>query len=219
MIRQGVVAAAALISGLAVPAFADPSFPTSFSTAVTNAVPPPGVSTIPSGVNSDELNAIDGVLTGYSFNLAANPQVVTVLYTISFVGSTVALGGDLHVFIYNWATVGSPTTVLRDITWVHGAESAAWTGINQSFVNGDTQQVFGANDLSNYTTITGGFDRNLADTLLLTFRVTTSGSGDVFVFDAVSNPEPGTMALFGLGALGLGGLVWRRRGRKARKTA
>ena len=106
-----------------------------------------------------------------------------------------------------------------DITWVHGAESAAWTGINQSFVNGDTQQVYGANDLSNYTTITGGFDRNLADTLLLTFRVTTSASGDVFVFDAVSNPEPGTMALFGLGALGLGGLVWRRRGRKAPKTA
>ncbi len=29
--------------------------------------------------------------------------------------------------------------------------------------------------------------------------------------DAISNPEPGTLALFALGAVGLGGLAWRRR--------
>jgi hypothetical protein len=30
------------------------------------------------------------------------------------------------------------------------------------------------------------------------------------------NPEPGTMALFGLGGLGLGAMAWRRRKAKTR---
>ena len=33
--------------------------------------------------------------------------------------------------------------------------------------------------------------------------------------DGVSTPEPGTFALFGLGLLGLGGAMWRRRKKKA----
>jgi len=37
-------------------------------------------------------------------------------------------------------------------------------------------------------------------------------------FSVVSNPEPGTMALFGAGALGLGAFAWRRR-RRARAAA
>lgn len=41
--------------------------------------------------------------------------------------------------------------------------------------------------------------------------------GDTLALNAISNPEPGTMALFALGAAGLGGFAWRRR--NARKLA
>lgn len=46
---------------------------------------------------------------------------------------------------------------------------------------------------------------------------TGTGNSGVLIDNVYINPEPGTMALFGLGALGLGGFVWRRR--KAMKLA
>ena len=42
---------------------------------------------------------------------------------------------------------------------------------------------------------------------------------ELFELDAISNPEPGTLALFALGAMGLGGVVVRRRRRRARDAA
>lgn len=202
---------AVALAALASPAFAGASFPPSFSTAITTPPPSGSVFTIPSGVNTDELKAVDGVKTGYSFFAGSGASVV-VQYTLSFASATVPLGGDLHVIIYNWTIPsGAPTTTLTDISWVHGSESATWNGVNLAFTNGDTLQVVGANDLSNYTTVTGSFDRALANTLVLTFGILTSGNGDSFTFDAVSNPEPGTLALYGLGMMGLGAVVLRRR--------
>lgn len=49
-----------------------------------------------------------------------------------------------------------------------------------------------------------------------TYTGTNIASGNI-VFDLVANPEPGSIALFGLGSLALGGFAWRRR--KARKAA
>lgn len=46
-----------------------------------------------------------------------------------------------------------------------------------------------------------------------------AAAGNKITIDTVSNPEPGTMALFGLGALGLVGLVRRRRKAAAVKTS
>ena len=54
----------------------------------------------------------------------------------------------------------------------------------------------------------------------LTFSVTGYTAGKTFEFDAIANPEPGTIALFGLGAAGLGGIAWRRRrARQASRAA
>lgn len=53
--------------------------------------------------------------------------------------------------------------------------------------------------------------------LTITYTYTgASVTGDI-AFDLVANPEPGSIALFGLGSLALGGFAWRRR--KARKAA
>lgn len=49
------------------------------------------------------------------------------------------------------------------------------------------------------------------------FKGSTPGVSGVLIDNVVINPEPGTMALFGLGAAGLGAFVWRRR--KSKKPA
>jgi hypothetical protein len=53
-------------------------------------------------------------------------------------------------------------------------------------------------------------DRDSVQTVRLTFLM-TGGSATSIGIRAVVNPEPGTIALFGLGALGLAGLVRSRR--------
>jgi hypothetical protein len=42
-----------------------------------------------------------------------------------------------------------------------------------------------------------------------------NGVSGILLDDVLLTPEPGTLALFGLGALGLGGVAWRRRRRRA----
>ncbi len=54
-----------------------------------------------------------------------------------------------------------------------------------------------------------GSQRDIVDVVRLQFVF--SGSGTSFGINAVANPEPGTIALFGLGLLGLAGVVRRRR--------
>lgn len=51
-------------------------------------------------------------------------------------------------------------------------------------------------------------DRDLVDQVVLQFSF---AAGNTFGVNAVANPEPGTIALFGLGLLGLGGGVLRAR--------
>lgn len=51
------------------------------------------------------------------------------------------------------------------------------------------------------------------DTISLTFNFDTTG--DTLQLDSIANPEPGTCALFGLGAAGLLGWTWRRRKARA----
>ncbi len=58
--------------------------------------------------------------------------------------------------------------------------------------------------------------RDLVDVVRITFSFT--GVGTSFGINAVANPEPGTLALFGVGALGLVGLVRRRRRAAAAKA-
>jgi len=62
-------------------------------------------------------------------------------------------------------------------------------------------------------------DRDLVDAVQLTF-VIQGGSSTQINIRAVANPEPGTFALFGLGLVGVAGLLRaRRRGAAAAKSA
>ena len=61
-------------------------------------------------------------------------------------------------------------------------------------------------------------DRNLVDLVRLEFLF-TGGSGTSVGINAVVNPEPGTVALFALGLLGLAGVVRSRRRRRAAEPA
>ena len=63
---------------------------------------------------------------------------------------------------------------------------------------------------ANYTT-QSNFNFGQISRIQFTFTVTGYTLGKTFEFDAIANPEPGTMALFALGAAGLGGFAWRRR--------
>lgn len=86
------------------------------------------------------------------------------------------------------------------------------TAASQSYVPNllSTANVAGYSTQSN-------FSFNDIVRVQFTFSVTGYTSGATFEFDAIANPEPGTIALFGLGAAGLGGFAWRRR--KARLAA
>ncbi|MCG3136106.1 MAG: hypothetical protein HMLKMBBP_03930 [Planctomycetes bacterium] len=76
---------------------------------------------------------------------------------------------------------------------------------------------------SSFTTV--GFNSNTVTTLTINFVnnyvpvFPGTGVTGPLEWDRISNPEPGTMALFGLGALGLGGMAWRRRKSAKAKAA
>lgn len=71
-----------------------------------------------------------------------------------------------------------------------------------------------------YGTPTGTFDFRTFDQVTFTVEMrddgAAGGGANRVIINAISNPEPGTLALFGLGALGLAGLVRRRRRKNAR---
>lgn len=69
---------------------------------------------------------------------------------------------------------------------------------------------------SDYGTVDLGFDFTDVVGLRVTFQLDNPGTTNraTIKIDAIANPEPGTLALFGLGVLGLGGAIARRRRRR-----
>src|SRR6185436_14187613 len=55
--------------------------------------------------------------------------------------------------------------------------------------------------------------------VVLTFTVGAGAASGRFEIDAVSNPEPGTLALFATGAAALGGFAWKRRRSRAARPS
>jgi hypothetical protein len=223
-----------VVAAMGAPALADISFA---DTAVFNqfdANPPPGIVT---GGLQTNVSADDGAEYAISLTGAgtANPWTFHLVSTWStgvdrpWLSSsvflflqTVSLGPNLiwEVTGAQWYVAASPGTSATLNTVTAGSPFA----ITAAMAN-TNPRLTGSENTANWTTAGGFvFGTTIYDSLDLTLRirdttgaVTTDPGGSVLGFDAIANPEPGTMALFGLGALGLGGFAWRRR--RAAKAA
>lgn len=227
-----------VVGALGAPAFADISFA---DTAVFNqfdASPPPSATF---GGSQTNVGADDGVHYGieltvggtanpWNFHIVASwttgvdrPSASSAVFLFL---NTVILGSNLV-----WEVVGA--------RWYDSATPANFATLNTvsagspfaitAAMAGTNPRLTGSESTANWTTAGAfAFGTTIYDTLDLTLRIrdTTGGAtldpgGSTLGFDAIANPEPGTMALFGLGALGLGGFAWRRRlaAKKAKAAA
>ena len=125
-------------------------------------------------------------------------------------------GGDVGLVIYTGSPSGLTLTLNRIDIGTNNGGTAFLSGLTQALLPAGTAGDFrrnvitGAGNQTSYTTA-GNFAWTDVRSVTLTFTVTgAAGSGQSFQIDAISNPEPGALALFGLGAIGLGGLVWKR---------
>ncbi|MCE9636401.1 MAG: PEP-CTERM sorting domain-containing protein [Planctomycetes bacterium] len=204
--RRTVLASFVALSAFSGTAFADIAFP-SFYTAGTLSAPGGYVGAPVNG----GLNAVDGTLIG--FQLSNPATVYTITMTVQFDLSAAHFPADYPtVVLHGFQFSSSYTAQLTGLTWSTNGAGAITTSapLAQTLASGDTIKIDG----SLFTGLIGA----TVNQLDITFTVNTGAAGGQnFLLDAVSNPEPGTMALFGLGAMGLGGFAWRRR--KAKKAA
>ncbi len=179
--------------------------------------------TVPSG-----FNPISGPVTITTIGSALGTTIETARVLFSYTG----LNGGITTATYA-PFVGSPAyTMVVDFGAINVAAGASLTLQSVEFQNagGGFSPAFGVNQL--LTSANSGQklfifvpssgansvalnQRNDVQTLALTFTF-NGGSGTSFDIRAVVNPEPGTYALFGLGAVGLLGVV---RGRRKSRTA
>lgn len=202
---------------------------------VTSPAPPPAATSLQIG-NGNRFGAIDGLVgeirifyNGAFFGLP--PTVLTGTFeTVSSVPT--GFGGDFGVVLWTGTFVNAPGGQ-GPMTWTVTQVEFSYAGGNTaSYVvpGGVTMSPSTANSVvssgtfqSNATT-TPGFDYSQVTNLRLywSYNSTNPVSGNRTFrmrIDAIGNPEPGTLALFGLGALGLGGVAWRRRNQRAARTA
>jgi len=119
-------------------------------------------------------------------------------------------------------------------TWnLEAGDYVVWLVVDNTVtgkVRAQVREINGVSNISSLTTITGssmqdqlfGLNFSLSSdtavtSILVRFLVEdVAGSGATVDIDAVATPEPGTLLLFGLGALGLGFWNRRRAGKKKR---
>lgn len=171
------------------------------------------------------LNAVDGTM-----GLQLDPSTGTNTFFFRFgwnPGASATANGDINLRLF-LGTVGSGITVtVVDVVYQNNgaANEARFLGVNQVIGagSGGVQTI----NLGGLTpTFTGAFATDFSAftntyiTLSFTGGVAGTNATDTFQIDAISTtPEPGTWALFGLGTLGLAGLVRRRRRKKLNITA
>ncbi len=169
--------------------------------------------------------------TGATANMNGNPgadQAVTIFRYNPGNNTTT----DVSI---QWSFTTPPTSIgwtlyLKGTTVRANVVSITLTDTGANTVTSNNTQVIGqipSNQfrnvaLSNFDSPSdysaGAFDFTNITTILVTFRLTSPSTGSPLSqiqIDAIANPEPGTVALFGLGGLGLVGLVARRRRRAA----
>lgn len=217
--RLPSIAAAFVLLGAAAPAFADIAFPQPTTAVWTDVTGGLGLGAnfvfSPTGPNS--LGASDGAKEGVQFNNAVTAMTFTAL--LSFNG--VSPVGNPTIVLHRVFVSDATEFQLTGAQWQDGGGGTATLSLAPIALTNSSYFLTGSENEANYSTA-GGFSFSNFNSLLLTFTYTPNGGSNphTLLLDAVSNPEPGTMALFGLGALGLGGVAWRRRrAAKAKKAA
>lgn len=220
------------------------AYTTSFATGVTGVPSTTGTFELVSA-NSTNLAGLPDGGGGFEAStnrgLFINPDGTngnTIVFTVDFssgadtanVGSARAGDGD-DLIIYTRQLNGGngeqlilDRVIFQDLQGGSGTATAdTGTGLNIALagLSTATQGTFFRNILSGLgaNTLTGNFSFAAGwDRVQFTFIVNggvNASTADIIEIDAISNPEPGTLALFGLGVLALGGVVQRRRKRRA----
>jgi hypothetical protein len=122
---------------------------------------------------------------------------------------------DLRVFVETPSMPGVSTTAwqVSAVFSDSGGGTSTYSGAATFAFSGSTIV------LSTFSPTVGflGAGRTLTTLTLTIQNVSGAAQGGAINVGLVSNPEPGTLALFGIGALALGGAAWRRR-KAVRKT-
>jgi hypothetical protein len=133
--------------------------------------------------------------------------------------------GDISLRLF-LGTMGSQLTVtIVNVIYEDTGllSTASFLGLNQTITAGSGEVEYitlnpsSAIFLGGFPTSFDQFTHTSIDFLITGGTIGTTASQQLFSIDAIAtSPEPGTLALFGMGALGLIGLVRRRRARRRR---
>ena len=152
-----------------------------------------------SGINELNLGAIDGV-TGLTLSGGVGGGTATVDFQLN--APVTGPRGETTFLLFATTASGASLTALSIGTGSGGGFSLISTAVPAPSLvlvgGGATNRFVGSftGAIPTYTTFRAVF---------------TLGVGGTLGVDMVSNPEPGTLALFGLGMAGMFALAWRRR--------
>jgi hypothetical protein len=176
--------------------------------AVTNITP----------FNETRFQAVDGLFGIDAFGAGpSNGQYVIDFFYNDTVFSPLPGGnpnGQVETDIFCGAAQ-SNVTVNSIVYFNQGAGIAAGSASDTALIGSPVTLVAGRNRfIPGGFLLVNNFDIGTYNAVRVTFVFPNGTVADRLQIDMVSNPEPGTIALFAMGALGLGGFAWRRKNAK-----
>lgn len=208
LLRIRTLASIAVLCCLAATAQAGAVFGSAASSTTTSPI------TLRSGADADMNGAPDATAAEFRNNqIGSGAQTFTVAWDVTGAEANI----DWRLFVYNRTNSNVSITgmTLTDINSDLAVSTNSMV-LNTGPVASGTVTQFDLTQFQSQSdySVAGSFDWANVEGLLIQFTLlnpVASGSRTSIRIDAVSNPEPGTLALFGLGILGLGAAVRRRR--------